>query len=249
MATAEGLASDVSRIWARAFTPDNRHLIAVGQGLRLWDLSSTNTSGGLIMHARLSTNRFEDIVDYTRDLQIHPSGEWCAFFAARPLMAGWQRRVGVQRLGAPTRATFLPLPVGLATVQCAGIVPGREEVAYIADGRSTRLLQFVDIATGKVVREMPLVMPGEHENTFICNFRFSPHRQRLAAAAADGRRIILSILPAAAASIPSRATMRSSGGWPGIQTAKPSPLPVKTATSLSGISPRSKQHSPKWALA
>jgi WD40 repeat protein len=187
-ATAEALFPKSEGTWACAFTPDDRQLVAVGAGFRVWNLSSTNTSAGLITGAQLSTNGYGRNVGNTRDLQIDSGGKWCVF-TRRHFSLGPRPRVVVQPLAPPGPAAILPFPLGAGTVQSIGIVPGREEVAYVADGQNTRRLHFVNVATGKIVREMPLLIPGEQATTSISNFRFTPDSQRFAAASADGRRV------------------------------------------------------------
>ena len=88
----------------------------------------------------------------------------------------------------PNPARILPSRLSLS-VQSFGLVPGRDEVAYVSSASDERRLLFLDIASEKITREMPLLLPGERPSTSLCNMRFSPNGQRLAIANYDARRV------------------------------------------------------------
>ena len=171
------------RTWACAFSADGQRLFAVGGTVRAWEIARhTNAIAAESMGVRLVLE--EKQFTAGRNVQIDRSGRWLAY-------TGLNRDAGRLFVGrADSPGSIVAAADGISgRVQTLQFVPGREELAFLVATPETRELRFLRLGDNQVVRQIPLLLPGERASTPIDNLRFSPDGNRLAIANGDGRSV------------------------------------------------------------
>ncbi|HEX5220379.1 MAG TPA: WD40 repeat domain-containing serine/threonine protein kinase [Verrucomicrobiae bacterium] len=162
-----------------AFSPDGRYLLALGNGLRVWDYTTNNNPVQLTIAQKGQ--------GLAADLQLDPAGPWFAF--SRMTMNYRTARVFVGRMDSefsvePIEEAQLP-----GDVQAMAFVPARSQLAFTVEAAGSRELHFLDLNTKQIVRKLPLLQPGEKGSSSVFNLRFSADGARFATVSHDGRRV------------------------------------------------------------
>lgn len=163
-----------------AFSRDGRYLLALGGGLRVWDLTSDPKNPTQL---KISQNG----QGYTFNLQLDEAGQWFAFSRMSNRVSRlFFGQIGSQFSVEPHEANQIQ-----GYVQAIAFVPGRAQLAFTTEKAGNRELHFLDLNTKQTVRKLPLLMPGEKSSSSVFNLRFSVDGARFASVSHDGRRVAI----------------------------------------------------------
>jgi len=166
--------------WTCAFSPDGRVLVAAGDGLPGWELTS-HTSGAT-EGPPLEARELFHVPGQARNLVFHPTGEWIGF-------EGNVRRNGQDLTGSFIRGLEpgnQPELVNLHNfaVQTLGVADAGQALLQMDKDHS---LVFSSPHSRQTIRTLPTLARGEAASTYVGNFRVSPDGSKVAVANYNGR--------------------------------------------------------------
>jgi WD40 repeat protein len=164
--------------WACAISPDGRHLAAVGNGLRVWNLVELirPTPGGAEALLFSETNGVSGVV-------FDPSGQRVAFHDVVSWQPFFPTAIRTLELAPGSVSTVIATNSHDNFVQGLGYLPNSGALAYVSGNREITLLES---AAGRVLRSFPTRAPGEVTPFTAKNLRISPDESRLALVSVSG---------------------------------------------------------------
>jgi WD40 repeat protein/predicted Ser/Thr protein kinase len=167
-----------SGTWSCNFSPDSKILLAVGDGLRAWELRPRSAG---VTDPQLEAHQLFTTPGDFRNLQIDPMGKWVGF-------QGNLRRNGeavsgsfIMSLKSPTEPELTGGPDW--SVQTLGIADNGRTLLSLDRAHT---LHFWDLQSRRFVRALPTLAQGESALTYVGNLRVSPDGSKVAIANHSG---------------------------------------------------------------
>jgi WD40 repeat protein len=171
------LAGDTNRndaTWSCAIDPEGKHLAAIGNGLRVWELARIAPTFSTVTPTERTllteTNGVANVV-------FNPSGTKVAYQGIVEASGVWPSGLYVRDLTPDSRAVLIATNHLGSFVQIQCFMPLSGALTFVTRERHVTVL---DPDTGSVVRQFATLKPGETFSTYIGNIRVSPDESKLA---------------------------------------------------------------------